>query len=493
MLYIILQNKYFLIYFFKILNLKIILKLKEKKLHKHKIVKKIIIYLFIFFWLINNSYAEWSCESWCKIKDATPAILLEYISNNKKIIQNISENLWKAKSQVNLPTNISVSWNNINTRNSVSSWIWLRIYNSLFNWKESESWFKYFLANINWDVPSPISRDLRLIDNQNRSLNYFLSKIIKNWYSYDNIDSEKVCEWIKDNWKCKKLLWNNIEVAIKNLIDNNSKINLILRKELWFIGFRSIVWNNSYKELFLIPENFKQEIKNNYNKETSKSCAKCDWWSINKIEEVIKNVSLNNKEWKDWISEWINAWNLLLWVDKDWKRNDNNNERDLLQNELSKQWISPNNWEAVLKDLKNFQGNDYWFSFWNNPITNSFDNYIEEIAKPFKSKSVNNLTESISNITDSFPDKESFTLSEIKYTEKNLWNDSQIQNTIKEVIKQNQAIITRQNKNTDKLQWRIIQLHINLAQTINTLEKMIPKSEKICNDQDSWNWICSVR
>ncbi|MDQ7008690.1 MAG: hypothetical protein Q9M94_00160 [Candidatus Gracilibacteria bacterium] len=460
----------------------------------HKLVKTIfIIYLFIFFGFINNSYAEGTCESGCKIKSATPDILLEYISNNKKIIQNISKNLGKAPSQIDIPTNINISGTNINTNNSFSTGIGLRIYNSLFNWKETESGFKYFLANIDGDVPVPISRDLRLIDNQNRSLNYFLSKIIKNGYSFNDIDTEKVCEGIEDNGKCLKFLGNNIEDAIKNLINNNSTINLILRKELGFMGFQSIVGSSSYEELFLIPENFKQEIKKNYNKETYKSCAECSGGSIDIVKKTINKIILNDSQGKDGISEWISAWNLLLGIDNDDKKTDNNIERNLLNKELSRQGISSNNGTAVLKDLKDFKGNSFGFSIGNNPISNSFLNFIEEIEEPFKSKTVNNFTETISNISNSLPDKETFSLSEIKYTEKNLGNDSEVYKKIKETIKKNQAIIARQNKNTDKLQGRIIQLHINLTQTINTLEKIIPKAEKICNDQDNGNGICSYR
>ena len=458
-----------------------------------KILYKLIFLIIICNFTTYNSFAEWTCESWCKIKNWTPEVISEYISNNRKIIKNLSKNLWDKSKQYNIPTSWSFAWKNVSKNSSVSTWMWLRIYNSLFNWKETTSWFKYFLSNIDWDVPTPISRDLRLIDNQNRTLNYFLSRVIKSGQSWNKIEPKKACKWVEDWWKCEKLIWNNIEIAIKNLIDNNNTINLILRKELGFMWFSSIVWSSSYDELFAVPENFKQEVKNNYNKQTYKSCAECKWWSIDRIKKSIKKITLNDKAWKKWIDEWENAWNLLLWINDDKNKKNNILERNLLAEELAKQWISTSNWDAVLNDLKETQWNDFGMSIWNNPITNSFENFVEAISRPFKSKQVTVLTEAIWNINDALPGKDIFDFEGIKYSEVNLSDDWLIADRIKKTIAKNKAIITKQNKSTDKLQWRIIQLHINLSQTINTLEKIIPKTEKICNDQDSWNGKCSYR
>jgi hypothetical protein len=470
-----------------------------------KLLNKLIFITIIFNLLTYNSFAEWSCESGCKIKSWTPEVVLEYISNNKKIISNLSANLWKGSTEYNIPTNINVWWNSksildlekkdkpwyINENNSFSTWIWLRIYNSLFNWKETESWFKYFLSNIDWDVPTPISRDLRLIDNQNQTLNYFLSRVIKWWHSSNDIDVKKACEWVEDNWKCEKLLGNNIEEAIKNLINNNSTINLILRKELWFMWFNSIVWSDSYDELFAISENFKSEIQSNYNKETYKSCANCKWWSVERIKKSIKKISLNDKDWKKWMDEWENAWNLLLWIKDDENKKNDKSERNLLTQELAKQWVSSSNWSAVLNDLKENQWKTFWMSIWNNPITNSFENFIDAISTPFKSKKITILSETVGNLF--WEGKETISINEITAEKKVIVDDTDISKKIKNIVKQNQAIISKQNKSTDKLQWRIIQLHINLSQTINTIEKIIPKTEKICNDQDSGNGKCNYR
>lgn len=454
-----------------------------------KILYILSLLLIIFNLFIYNSSAEWNCESNCKIKNQTPEALLKYIENNKKIIQNISKNLWKQSKNINIPTNISTDLKNVNINNSVSTWMWLRIYNSLFNWNEAESWFKYFLANIDWDVPFPIKRDLQLIDNQNQALNYLLTKIIKNWYSSDKIDPKKICQWIDDNWKCEKNIWNDIEEALKKLINNNSTINLILRKELWFMWFKSLVWSSSYNDLFLVPENFKSEIQSNYNKETYKSCANCKWWSIYRIKKSIKNISKNFIDWNNWINEWKKAWNLLLWINNN-KDEYNKLERNLLKKELARQGISTNNWEVVLKDLKDFQWNTFWFSPWNNPISNSFRNFIEAIKEPFRSKVITDFTEAIANLT---PEKKKYKIDEITYSDKNLWSDKKIVQKIRETIQKNQAIIAKQNKNTWKLQWRILELHKNLEESINLLDKITIKTEKICNDQDYGNGKCSYK
>ena len=458
-----------------------------------KILYKLTFLIIICNLITYNSFAEWSCESGCKIKGGTPEVILNYIENNTKILDNISNNLWEWVKNINIPTNISTTWTKVSNRDSFSSKMWLRIYNSLFNWNKSESGFKYFLSNIDWDVPAPISRDLRLIDNQNKKLNYFLSKVIKWWYSFNDIDSKKACEWMEDNWNCEKFLWNNIEEVIKNLINNNSKINLLIRKELGFMWFKSVVWDSSYQKLFAVDENFKTEIKNNYNKETYKSCADCKGWSIDRIKKMKDKIILNDKDSKSWIDEWIDAWNLLLWINNDEDKENNKIERNLLNEELARQWVSTKNWDAVLNDLKNFQWNSFGFSIWNNPITNSFENFIEQIEEPFKSNEFNNFTNAIWDINSELPDKETFTFDEIVKSKNNLSDDGIISSKVQILVKKNMWIISRQNKNTDKLQWRIIELHTNLWQSINTLEKIIPKTEKICNQQDAWNWKCNYR
>ena len=460
-------------------------------------IKKLLYNLIFLIIICNiiayNSFAEWTCESGCKIKWGTPETVLKYIENNNKIIDNISNNLWKSYTGSSIPTNISITWTKVSTKNSFSSKIWLRIYNSIFNWSEVESGFQYFLANIDWDVPRPISRDLRLIDNQNKKLNYFLSKVIKWWYSWDKFDIKKACNWVKDNWKCLEKLWNNTEDALRNLIKNNNTINLIIRKELWFMWFKSIVWSSSYDKLFWIPEDFKTEIKNNYNKETYKSCASCNGWSIDRFEKMKDKILLNDKYSKNWINEWIKTWDLLLWInDYSWEKYDKI-ERNLLNEELSRQWVSSKNWDAVLNDLKDFKWNKFWFSIWNNPIKNSFDNFLEQIKEPFESKQVNSLKKAIADINISTPEIEKFTYKDIVNTDSNIYDDSDIAQKIKILVKQNMWIIAKQNKATDKLQARIINLHYNLWKSIDTLEEIIIKSEKICDQQDNWAWKCNYR
>ena len=463
------------------------------KILKTKIIHKLLSIFIIFISFSWFSFANWECDSWCKIKDATPEIILKYIQNNRKVINNISKYSKKWKHFINVPTQWHLEWTKFSTYNSFSTGIWLRIYNSLFNWTKVKSGFQYFLSNIDWDVPYPIKRDLRLIDNQNEILNRLLTNITSNWYTIDNLDPKKLCEWVDDWWKCEKFIWNNIEDSIRNLIQNNSTINLIIRKELWFMWFKSIVGSDSYNELFLVDDNFKTELKKYYNKSTYESCAKCKWWSIYRVKKMKDKILLNDKAWKNWIQEWKDAWDLLIWVqDKD-NEKEQKLEKSLLQEELSRQWVSSNNWKAVINSLKNFNWKKFGFSLWNNPITNSFRNFADAITRPFQSKTVNDFTKTIGSLKDAIPDKDIFSIDEINFSKKNLTNDDAVFQNINIAIKSNLWLIAKQNKSTDKLQARIIQLHINLIQTINMLEKIRPRTEKICNDQDYWNWICSYK
>jgi hypothetical protein len=50
-----------------------------------------------------------------------------------------------------------------------------------------------------------------------------------------------------------------------------------------------------------------------------------------------------------------------------------------------------------------------------------------------------------------------------------------------------------EDTNTQKLQAKLINMHIQLLSAINKLNSTIPISEKVCNAQDTWNWRCTTK
>jgi hypothetical protein len=442
------------------------------------LIKNILHKLFFLLIIINiftlNSFAN-ECENQCLIKNWPANVLGEYINNNRKVINNINSKI--------------IAWSNTNY--SSNKKIWLQVYNSLFNWSEVESWFKYFVANIDWDVPKQISRDLMIIDNQNRALNRLLEKILSTWNYSEIIDWESklkwsdVCNWISDT-KCETILNWDLSEILKKLIRNNSKIALILRRELGFMWVDIWIWSTDYQSLFLVPLNFREEIKKNYNKSTSFACSKCIWWTADRISKAIEKITLNDQASKEWINQWKKAWDRLLWVT-------NQNDEIIRENieinkNLKKEWINTNSWEANLKTNKNSSNNN--LSLENNPITNSFRTFTQQYITPIWDIAYNSFSKTVSSFENIW---DSFSIENTKEVKEKLQSDYNINKRIDLLIKSNEALINRQNIDSDKLQSRIIKMHINLSQTINKLEKITPKSEKVCNDQDNWNGKCSYR
>ena len=164
----------------------------------------------------------------------------------------------------------------------------------------------------------------------------------------------------------------------------------------------------------------------------------------------------------------------------------NREERNALNAELWKKWISWKNWDSVLKWLEDF--NNDGLNLQNNPIMNSFRTFKEQFNTPLAKRTKNDLSEVWANISEwSNSIVKTLSLWEIKVVKEKLKNTDNIIRKIEKIVKLNEAIINRQNVNSWKLQARIIQMHINLSQTINKLDETIPKSEKVCKDQDTAN------
>lgn len=459
-------------------------------------IHRLILSLIIFYIFTSFSFAN-TCEQWCKIKDWPAKVLKDYISNNRKVITNISRELGRIKSNSTFSTGVELKWWKINKKWNYNKNIWLQVYNSLFNWREVESGYQSFIAWIDWETPKAINRDFMMLNNENEALNSFLKSIISNWHYNKVLDINEVCKWLKSDNCIKDLGVEESEKSvdvremITKLIKNNSTVSLIIRKELWVMWTSFITWSEKYEELIIVPKDFQKELKKSYNKSTYWSCARCNWWSLYKVNKFIEKITLNDKAWKKWIQEWKDAWDLLLeiWSDDESEKY-KEEESKLLSKNLWDQWVSLKNWDSVLKWLDNF--NNDWLSSKNNPIYNSFITFKEQFDTPSTRKMKKDLNIVISSISEeSNTVIKSFSLWKLKVKKIVLEEDNLIKIKMNKIVKLNEAILSRQNINSWKLQARIIQMHINLLQTINKFDKIIPKSEKVCKDQDTWKGKCS--
>lgn len=173
--------------------------------------KKIIITFLLFFSTIIN----WRVFAECLIKDDTADFLSEYITNEQKIISNITSQIKSSSEEEN--TNI---WDYM---------LW--VFNNLISWEWYKSYFLYYVYFPLWhDITKEVKRDYSLLENEKDWLDKYLNFITKKWY---NFQIENVCEWVSQD--CN-LYWTSVDIIAK-LIKNHSSIMNIYRKSvMWDIS-----------------------------------------------------------------------------------------------------------------------------------------------------------------------------------------------------------------------------------------------------------------
>jgi hypothetical protein len=315
-----------------------------------------------------------------------------------------------------------------------------------------------------------VKRDYSSLENEWKWLTNYLDKIIKLWY--DNIVIDNICDWITSE-ECS-LGWTSLEI-VWALIKNQANIINIYRL--------IVMWDTTLEDeekFFQLVNNstFIDELKSNYW--FWNNCAASKWSFFATIMEKIKNIDLKNASYKSWVKEWKDAWELLMWTKTDEKL-----EENLLRDELANQWISWSRADAVVWNLKRFN-QTWWYSIDNNFITNTFKylaKSIEREIKQFKKdvfsdfwKDSNTKTISINNILG-------------KDDEHKL--NTSIAKKVSEMYNNELPFIAIWDTNTEMIRVNIIDMHNNLNESINMLNKeTCPNAKITCESQDSWNWNC---
>ena len=410
----------------------------------------------------HSSFAD-ECSQSCSIKDAPAPVLQEYINSNRKIISNIANQL------------------TANNTNNIFNQQYNKIYNSITNWNTFNSWVDFLKLELSWEVPLPIKRDIQLLKKEWQYLAKFLQNSILQNSSNTLIDN--ACNWVSS---CQ--LSGTASDIIWKLIENHS--NVMEFYKLSLLGKSSgFQWN-----FILVKPNFKSELNNYYNSYTLTDCSKCEWEFNQKIEKAIKAISVTDKNSKDWIQQWRDAWSILN-GSKNWTAEYNTRERELLQKKLSKDWVTWNNGDTILKNLDKYNNNAY--SNQNNPVNNSFSIFKDTVernanAVNFASNVYKTVKQLYNKTTGYFSKnpKAVIPVSILTQTDWNITSANAIMRAVDNIYQREVPFISAQDTNSDKLQARIIQMHIDLSQAINILDKTRKFSEKVCNDQDRWNGRC---
>lgn len=431
-----------------------------------KIPSIILVFLIILMWFSSEVFwdNEWECPAECKIKDGTPDFVFEYFNTIRRISWNVKQEL---------SSQISSNWNSM-TRN------WsgrikkdlLRMFNLFSDWNGYYSTFEFYIElPLTQSIPYPVKRDNDLIANQIDSLTKTLENITRKWQ--ENIMVEHPCYWVED--VCHLESWTSSDI-IWTLLINTKKLGELYRL--------SILWKDSdfSEEILFTKRDFRQQFSEYYNSFTAENCSRCQGNFTEKIENGIDQITAGNKWTQKWTQRWIDAWNMLIGNIDEVKQRDY--ERIILSRELSHQWIHTSNADAILWNLDRY--NEQWFySIDNNFIANSYN------------ATSNNLENRVNSFSESIQQKfsrswrQKIQIWELIYTDQEVQNTQNIKNIIDVIYQTELPFANIEDNSSQSFEIKLINYHINLTEIINELDKIIPTSEKVCNDQASWLWQCS--
>jgi len=415
-------------------------------------IKKIKIFCIIIFiisiWFTNKSYAAWSCQ----IKNAPASALDDYISNVTSLITNVTTSVtaWTANPNDNKNDTISV-------------------FNEIFDFSWYYSYFRYYAVfPISNEVPSEITRDYKLLEEEYDELVDYLKILDELWQT--EIVITNACTWVTwcdfDNKTAKFIIWK--------VLENNDIVSDIYRLT---VIWEAIPYSDS--ELILVNPSFKDDIKENYWAESISACNE-EWDLFEKVEKAIKNISLLNNQAKDWIKEWQEAWQLLIWNRPD---EEAKIEKEELRKYLWETWVSTENQKILNTNLDKY--NMTWIDKNNNFVTNS----INSIAQ----KASDELEEWKDVVSKTFFDQESYTevsTNDLHKVSENSKLSKSIQEKITLLYAKEIPFATVWDIDMENLRAEMIETHFSLDNSINTLTKACKKSVEFCNRQDKWNWKC---
>jgi len=424
--------------------------------------KKIFIFCFLFLYITS-----WVNAGSCWISEWPPKALKDYLKNNSTIIKNVTSEITK-----------SYKWPDkeiLTTLNENRVWM----FNSFINWAWYWSYFKYFVSFplVN-DISKEVKRDYRLLENEWKWLNKFLETVSRKWY---NIDIKDACKWIKSN--CN-LNWNALDI-VGALIKNQSYVIDIYRKAvMWdeISGYELILVDNTNNKFVDDIIKYYWIWNNCVNSEDSFSA---------KVWEKIKSIWDYSNNYKDWVDKWKEAIALI-----NWDNVTDEYEEELLTKELSRQWISWKKAAAIIWNLQRFNCSwdfdtsacTWWYSLDNNFVYNSFKHIWKQISDQISdfNKDV------IQEFLNSNEGKETTSINSILGDSEKIEINLDIAESVSQIYNNELPFIEIWDKNTVLIRTDIINMHNNLNNAIKTLEKTIEIAEKVCNDQDTWNWMCTT-
>lgn len=200
----------------------------------------------------------------------------------------------------------------------------------------------------------------------------------------------------------------------------------------------------------------------------------------------MKEIVTSNQLAEDWIQKWRDAINLLTW-----KTPTENLEKELLMQELGRQWISWDRAKSIMQNLEDFNKDWdkwwYWYTFDNNFISNTFEELGDFIEYEYDKFDKNVISEFRDN-----GNSETTTISSLLSKSEKVQVNTNISESISKIYNNEIPYIQMQNTNSYLSRADLINIHSNLNKWIIILKDLIEFSEKVCNKQSTWEWLCTT-
>jgi hypothetical protein len=436
----------------------------------YKNLKKIISLIIVLAISSNTSFvfAEVNSNNKCEI-DNTPKYIIEYIKDLRKVVSNISSRSVEKRIEKQ-----NSFWKTNNRSYDKVYWT----LNSLFTWKWYSSNFEYSIWENTNEIPNQAKRDIKILEKEKDNLNKYYQNFAKKDLSQVMLTKGEICEWLDDE-KCGKH-FNKERKSIDILLKASRSINSLL-----FIIKNNATNGNiwQWKNYFLLKDEDIESIKKDYSVESLQACNKLenpegkDWFFKTAID-AIKKISLTWEKSEGILNQWDEAYKLLLWNTQDEK--EKKRERQLLSQELQKQGIGWDWASAILWNLDYYNKN--WNRKWLKDQYQSYINLVGDESREFN-ETIKGLQKQISeNKWISAKDFESKLLS-IRWTEQVKISINLLYGKLKESSLQDDNI-------NETLINRMVKMHINISEWINTLNKTCKVSVRVCNSQKKGQWDC---
>lgn len=424
-------------------------------------MKKICFYILLsVFFTFSVSFVTYANECpWnCRIKDNPSPWLERYFWDLDAILSNIrsqsrSQWVWQLQREIQ------------SERNRV---IWSL--NRTLNFWEYYCSFDFFISlNITNETPSQVTRDSRRLEMYRDTINQLLENTERRWNG--GITAENICSGVQN---CP-FSWNDsLRDILVKLSENNS---LILQH------FRASILEKQCApelEIILVPWNFLSELQLYYNKDTLMACSSCEEEFTWRTLERIRNISFKNSDYRTGIQAWREAWAMLKWwFSSSWNPESREQERD----EGISEWFQNFNIVNITHNNRDRYG-AWWLS-----TTDSEDNQ--------SAQAVTQTTPTIPSFQEAMRQeiwwRERIPITQIPTTQIEIERTQTIAQTIQEVYDSQLPYSLIQDTQSEEVLLRMIRMHIRLSESINLLERFVPRSERVCDRQGTGMWQCAYR